>query len=90
MFPGPAEVALCVGCVGAHISKNTLEFHYTKHHTGCIERLNQPIHGTVFARLTLEEIVLPAPQETVFNNAAQAVNACTMLMSTGRYPAGRQ
>jgi Fe-Mn family superoxide dismutase len=57
-----------------HISKETLEFHYGKHHNAYVTNLNKLIPGTEFEDLSLENIVKKAPMGGVFNNAAQVWN----------------
>lgn len=57
-----------------HISKETLEFHYGKHHNAYVTNLNNLIPGTEFEDLSLEEIVKKAPTGGIFNNAAQVWN----------------
>ncbi len=56
-----------------HISKETLEFHYGKHHQTYVTNLNNLIKGTEFESATLEEIVKKSAGGT-FNNAAQVWN----------------
>ncbi len=56
-----------------YISKETLEYHYGKHHKAYVDNLNNLIPGTEFENLTLEEIVLKA-SGPIFNNAAQVWN----------------
>ena len=56
-----------------YISKQTLEFHYGKHHQTYINNLNNLIVGTEFEKATLEEIIVKA-SGGVFNNAAQVWN----------------
>ena len=56
-----------------HISKETLEYHYGKHHQAYVTNLNNLIKGTEFEKATLEEIVKNA-SGGVFNNAAQVWN----------------
>ncbi|MBC3931837.1 MULTISPECIES: superoxide dismutase [Fe] [Undibacterium] len=56
-----------------HISQETLEFHYGKHHQTYVTNLNNLIKGTEFETLTLEEIVKKS-SGGVFNNAAQIWN----------------
>ncbi len=56
-----------------HLSKETLEFHYGKHHQTYITNLNNQIKGTEFENLPLEEIVKKS-SGGVFNNAAQTWN----------------
>jgi Fe-Mn family superoxide dismutase len=56
-----------------HISKETLEFHYGKHHQTYVTNLNNLIKGTEFENATLEEIVKKS-SGGIFNNAAQVWN----------------
>ncbi len=56
-----------------HISAETLEFHYGKHHQTYVTNLNNLIAGTEFEQLTLEEIVKKS-SGGIFNNAAQVWN----------------
>ena len=56
-----------------HISKETLEFHYGKHHQTYVTNLNNLIKGTEFENAPLEEIVKKS-SAGVFNNAAQIWN----------------
>ena len=56
-----------------HISKETLEFHYGKHHQTYVTNLNNLIKGTEFENSSLEEIVKKS-SGGVFNNAAQIWN----------------
>jgi Fe-Mn family superoxide dismutase len=56
-----------------HISKETLEFHYGKHHQAYVTNLNNLIKGTEFENMSLEEIVKKS-SGGVFNNAAQVWN----------------
>jgi Fe-Mn family superoxide dismutase len=56
-----------------YISKQTLEFHYGKHHQTYVNNLNNLIVGTEFEKATLDEIVLKS-SGGIFNNAAQVWN----------------
>ncbi|MCB0422358.1 MAG: superoxide dismutase [Fe] [Bdellovibrionales bacterium] len=56
-----------------HISKETLEYHFGKHHQAYATNLNNLIEGTDYANKTLEEIVKTS-EGGVFNNAAQVWN----------------
>lgn len=56
-----------------HISEETLEFHYGKHHQTYVTNLNNLIPGTEFENLPLEEIVRKS-SGGIFNNAAQVWN----------------
>ena len=56
-----------------HISVETLEFHYGKHHQTYINNLNGLVEGTENANRTLDEIIINS-QGGLFNNAAQVWN----------------
>src|SRR3546814_14769705 len=56
-----------------HISKETLEFHYGKHHQTYVTNLNNLIKGTEFENASLEEIIKNS-SGGVFNNAAKVWN----------------
>jgi len=56
-----------------HISQQTLEFHYGKHHQAYVNNLNGLIPGTAFENATLEEIVKKS-DGGIFNNGAQVWN----------------
>lgn len=57
-----------------HVSQETLEFHYGKHHQAYVNNLNGMIEGTEWENSSLEEIIEKAPAGPVFNNAAQIWN----------------
>jgi Fe-Mn family superoxide dismutase len=56
-----------------HLSAETLDFHYGKHHQTYVTNLNNLVHGTEFEGLPLEEVVKKS-SGGVFNNAAQFWN----------------
>ncbi|WP_239364833.1 superoxide dismutase [Snodgrassella communis] len=56
-----------------HISKETMEYHYGKHHQTYITNMNNLIKGTEFEDMPLEEIVKKS-SGGLFNNAAQTWN----------------
>src|SRR4051812_18538078 len=56
-----------------HMSAETLEYHYGKHHKTYVDNLNKAVDGTPDADLSLEEIILKA-EGPLFNNAAQVWN----------------
>jgi Fe-Mn family superoxide dismutase len=56
-----------------HISKETLEFHYGKHHQAYVTNLNNLIKGTEFENMALEDIIRKS-SGGIFNNAAQVWN----------------
>ncbi len=57
-----------------HMSEETFDYHYAKHHQAYVTNLNNLIPGTEFENLSLEDIVKKAPAGGVFNNAAQVWN----------------
>ncbi|MEE9337263.1 MAG: Fe-Mn family superoxide dismutase [Methylococcaceae bacterium] len=56
-----------------HISEETLEFHYGKHHQTYVTNLNNLISGTSFEDAGLEAIIARS-EGGMFNNAAQIWN----------------
>jgi len=56
-----------------HISKETFEFHYGKHHQAYVTNLNNLIKGTEVENLSLEEIIKKS-SAGIFNNSAQVWN----------------
>ena len=56
-----------------HISAETIEYHYGKHHQAYVTNLNKLIDGTPDAEKSLEELI-GASSGGVFNNAAQIWN----------------
>jgi superoxide dismutase, Fe-Mn family len=55
------------------ISKETLEYHWGKHHRTYVDNLNKMIEGTPFANSSLEDIIRRA-EGGIFNNGAQVWN----------------
>jgi Fe-Mn family superoxide dismutase len=62
-----------MNALAPHISQETLEYHYGKHHKTYVDNLNKLIPGTEFESLSLEDIVKKA-SGGIFNNAAQVWN----------------
>jgi Fe-Mn family superoxide dismutase len=56
-----------------HISPETIEFHYGKHHNAYVTKLNAATEGTEFDSKSLEDIVKTS-KGGMFNNAAQVWN----------------
>ena len=56
-----------------HISAETLDYHYGKHHQAYVTKLNDAIDGTALADQSLEEIIKTS-EGGIFNNAAQIWN----------------
>lgn len=56
-----------------NISRETLEYHYGKHHQAYVTNLNNLIAGTELENQTLEQIIKTS-NASIFNNAAQVWN----------------
>jgi len=74
------------------ISKETISYHYGKHHQTYVTNLNNLIPGTEFESMSLEEIV-KASSGGVFNNSAQVWNHtfywnCLRSPTEGNAPGG--
>jgi Fe-Mn family superoxide dismutase len=74
-----------------HISKETFEFHYGKHHQAYVTNLNNLIKGGEFENASLEDIIRKS-SAGIFNNAAQVWNHTffwsSMKPAGGGKPAG--
>ncbi|MDY6836546.1 MAG: superoxide dismutase [Thermodesulfobacteriota bacterium] len=61
-----------------YINKETLEFHYGKHHNAYVVNANKLLEGTDLAKADLESVIRAAAKDAslggVFNNAAQVWN----------------
>ncbi|MFQ5596874.1 MAG: superoxide dismutase [Nitrospiria bacterium] len=63
-----------------HISAETIDYHYGKHHNTYVTNLNGLVGGTELESTSLEELIqkgdtLPSDKKTaIFNNAAQIYN----------------
>lgn len=68
------ELPYAMDALEPTISKETLEYHWGKHHQTYVNNLNNLIPGTEFADMALEDIIKKAPAGGVFNNAAQVFN----------------
>lgn len=67
------ELPYAMDALAPHISKETLEFHYGKHHQTYVTNLNNLIPGSEFEGLSLEEVIAKS-SGGIFNNAAQVWN----------------
>jgi Fe-Mn family superoxide dismutase len=72
------ELPYSLDALEPHISRNTLEFHYGKHHAAYVTNLNNLVAGTDLEDQSLEATILAvagdAGKAGVFNNAAQVWN----------------
>jgi superoxide dismutase, Fe-Mn family len=67
------ELPYAMDALAPHVSKETLEYHYGKHHNAYVTKLNAAVPGSEFEGKSLEDIVMTA-EGGVFNNAAQVWN----------------
>jgi len=67
------ELPYAMDALAPHISQETLEFHYGKHHQTYVTNLNNLIKGTKFEDSSLEDIIMKS-FGGLFNNAAQIWN----------------
>jgi superoxide dismutase, Fe-Mn family len=67
------QLPYAMDALSPYISKETLEYHYGKHHQAYINKLNGLIQETPFAEKDLDSIVKTASGK-LFNNAAQVWN----------------
>ncbi|NRA39276.1 MAG: superoxide dismutase [Planctomycetes bacterium] len=67
------ELPYARNALAPHISEETMDYHYGKHHNAYVTKLNGMIEGTEFADKSLEEIV-KSSAGGMFNNAAQVWN----------------
>ncbi|CAK7005801.1 Superoxide dismutase [Fe] [Saezia sanguinis] len=63
-----------IDALAPSISKETMEYHYGKHHQTYVNNLNNLQKGTEFENLSLEDIIKKAPAGGIYNNAAQIWN----------------
>ena len=62
-----------IDALAPHISKETLEYHFGKHHKTYVEKLNELVKGTEFEHMNLVDTIRKS-SDSIFNNAAQAWN----------------
>ena len=67
------ELPYAKNALEPHISAETLEYHYGKHHATYVDKLNGLIPGTEFENASLEDIIKQA-KGGIFNNGAQIWN----------------
>ncbi|HPE61238.1 MAG TPA: Fe-Mn family superoxide dismutase [Thiolinea sp.] len=68
------ELPFAKDALAPHMSAETLDYHYGKHHNAYVTNLNNLVPGTEYENLSLEAIIKAAPAGGVFNNAAQIWN----------------
>ncbi len=67
------ELPYGLDALAPHVSAETLEYHWDRHHRGYVDALNRLVPGTPLAELGLEDLVRRS-SGTVFNNGAQHFN----------------
>ena len=68
------ELPYAKDALAPHMSAETLEYHYGKHHNAYVTNLNNLVPSTQFENMSLEDIVKSAPAGGIYNNAAQVWN----------------
>jgi Fe-Mn family superoxide dismutase len=81
-----------MNALAPHISEETLQYHYGKHHKAYVDNLNKLITGTDFEKKSLEQIIVTS-EGGIFNNAAQVWNHTfywnCLTPNGGREPKGQ-
>jgi Fe-Mn family superoxide dismutase len=82
-----------LGALSPILSKETLEYHYGKHHKAYVDNLNKLVAGKPEENKSLEELI-KTTEGPVFNNAAQIWNHtfywnCLSPKSGSRTPSGK-
>lgn len=67
------ELPYAKNALEPHISAETIDYHYGKHHQTYVTNLNNLIQNTEFANASLEDIIMKS-SGGLFNNAAQVWN----------------
>ncbi|KAB7623187.1 superoxide dismutase [Alkalilimnicola sp. S0819] len=67
------QLPYAMNALEPHVSQETLEYHYGKHHQAYVDKTNSLIEGTEHADLPLEELIKKA-SGVLFNQAAQIWN----------------
>jgi Fe-Mn family superoxide dismutase len=68
------QLPFALDALAPHLSRETMEYHYGKHHQAYVTNLNNLIKGSEYEALDLEAIVKKAPAGGVYNNSAQVWN----------------
>ena len=72
------DLPYAVDALAPHLSAESFEYHYGKHHAAYVAKLNELLSGHAWAALPLREVIVKArakPEaDAIFNNAAQHWN----------------
>lgn len=69
----PIKLPYAMDALEPFLSKETLHYHYDKHHAGYVNKLNTLIKNTEYDAMSLKSIITQS-EGAIFNNAAQAFN----------------
>lgn len=91
------ELPFAKDALEPHMSANTFDYHYGKHHAAYVKNLNGLIEGTDYETQSLEDIIKASAgnenQVGIFNNAAQVWNHTffwnSMIPGGGGSPVGK-
>src|SRR3546814_7303516 len=67
------ELPYARDALAPHMSAETLDYHYGKHHKAYVDNGNKLIAGTEFENMSIEDIIKKSSGK-IFNNAAQVWN----------------
>lgn len=84
MFELP-KLPYALDALEPQISKETMEYHYGKHHKAYVDKLNELTKGTKYEGMDLEAIIM-ASEGPVFNNAAQVWNHTFFFYGLSPHP----
>lgn len=69
----PIKLPYALDALEPFLSKETMHYHYNKHHAGYVNKLNALIQNTEYDTMSLKSIITHS-EGAIFNNAAQAFN----------------
>lgn len=69
----PIKLPYALDALEPFLSKETLHYHYDKHHAGYVNKLNMLIQNTEYETMSLKSIITQS-EGAIFNNAAQTFN----------------
>ena len=72
------ELPYAMDALQPHMSQETFEYHYGKHHQAYVTNLNNLIKGTEYENLDLEAIVQTRPAGRIYPHARPAGAFLTM------------
>jgi Fe-Mn family superoxide dismutase len=79
------KLPYALDALSPQISRETMEYHYGKHHKAYVDKLNELVPGTKYENMGLDEIVKSA-DGAVFNQAAQVWNHTFFFLALSPKP----